>query len=173
MKIKRYCPQCNKLYEAERGALNRTVAAGLYHYCSRVCSGLAHRKHRSDEEKRALKSAYDAKRRIDEAEKIRATKREYHKRSYDPVKAAAERALKMPRHAEYCRRPEYKAWKAKYDEQYRAKKMFGPFWESAMLLADVETEVLSRASRYEIDLQNGKLNKRKRRENGYEKTLGG
>ena len=172
MKVSRVCPQCRADYQAERGALTRAQNAGLNHYCSRACAGLARRKNRTDEEKKALKSAYDAQRRIDLADRIRAQKAAHHKETYDPVKAAIERKANMARHVAYCQRPEYKAWKVQYDRQYRAKKDFGPFWEAAMILEQVQEEVLSRATRYEIDLQNGKLNKRNRRKSGYEKTIG-
>jgi hypothetical protein len=39
------------------------------------------------------------------------------------VKAAAEyRKQRMHLHVEYCRRPEYRAWKREYDRKYRAKE---------------------------------------------------
>ncbi|MGS7457682.1 hypothetical protein, partial [Mycobacterium tuberculosis] len=69
----------------------------------------------------------------------------------------------MPKHIEYCRRPEYRAWKRGYDRRYRAKKHYGPFWESALTLVEIEAEVLSRATRYQLDLESGKLNKSLRR----------
>src|SRR5258708_23138469 len=75
-------------------------------------------------------------------ERLRAEKAAYFQRTYDPVKAAVERRKIMPRHVEYCRQPEYVAWKRGYDRTYRAKKDFGPFWEAALLVEDIGNEVL-------------------------------
>ena len=48
----------------------------------------------------------------------------------------------MPKHVEYCRRPEYKAWKHEYDIQ-KAAEEFGEFGEAWRLLLDLEKEIRS------------------------------
>lgn len=162
-----FCPQCGFGVFVENRAINRARKAGMTVYCGRACSGLGRRKGKTVAQKKAEKSTYDAQRRIDLATRLKAEKAAYHRRTYDPVKAAIERKARMPRHVEYCRQPAYREYKRQYDRSYRAKKDFGPFWEAAMLVEDLNKAVLSRASRYEIDLQNGKLNKATKRKRDY------
>lgn len=155
------CPQCGVEFEATTGALNRALTIGAPLYCGRECAGLARRLKNppTAAERKEAKRIYDARRRIEKADEIRAKKREYFKRTYDPEKAAEERKEKMPRHIEYCRRPEYKAWKRDYDKRHLAKKKFGEFAEAALMLQDIEREIDQQATRYEIYRTNGTLNK--------------
>lgn len=162
------CAHCGKAAEKSAGAVNRARKVGLALYCDRTCAGLGRRKPpKSIEQKKAEKQSYDAARRIALADKIRAAKREHHKRTYDPVKAAEERKLRMPRHVEYCRRPEYVAWKREYDRLYRANKEYGEFAECFLLVMDIRAECLSRMTDYEIRLEKGTLNKRQQRRRDY------
>lgn len=153
-------------------AVNRASRAGAPIYCTRECAGIARRLKNppTEAERKAAKAEYDAIYRADPTRRARkkALNRARHLATYDPVKAAAERKAKMPRHVEYCRRPEYRAWKSQYDRRHRASKEFGEFWESALLILDLQTEVLSRASRYEIDLQSGTINKKQQRRRDYD-----
>jgi hypothetical protein len=149
--------------------VNRAEKKGANLFCDRACAGLFRRVQRPPEEKKALKAAYDARRREDLRDRLRAEKAAYHKRTYDPAKARNLRKATMPRHVEYCRRPAYRKWKADYDRKHRATKQFGPFAEAAILLGDLESEILSRATRYEIDLANGTLNKKLQRRRDYER----
>lgn len=128
-------------------------------YCDRACAGVARRKEQTAEEKRAAKAEYDARRRVEKAEEIRAAKRARHLATYDPAKAREHRKSRMAAHVEYCRRPEYRQWKKQYDRKYRCQREYGPFWEAATLLLDVQEEVHARATDYEIRTQNGTLNK--------------
>lgn len=155
------CPQCGAEFDAKTGSLNRARKIGAPLYCGRVCAGLARRltSPPTEAERKETKRLYDARRRVEKAEEIKAKKRDYFKRTYDPARAAVERKKKMPRHVEYCRRPEYKAWKREYDKRYLAEKKFGEFAEVALLLQDIEREVEQRATRYEIYRTNGTLNK--------------
>lgn len=166
------CAHCGKPVHQSKGAINRALRLGKPLYCDRICAGLARRREISKAEKVERKRLYDAKRRIELAAKIKAAKAEYHKRTYDPTKAARTRKENMARHVAYCQRPEYKKWKKRYDQEYRAKRLFGPFWESAVLLAHLDEEVVSRMTRYEIMLANGTLNKAQSRRRGHERTVG-
>lgn len=152
------CPQCQGDFTPSTGHANRAAKLGAPLYCGRACAGLARRRAvpLTDAEAKAAKKAYDAQRRIDLADRIKAEKAARHKRTYDPVKAAVERAKNMARHIEYCRSPEYKAWKSEYDRR-RKFAAFGPFAEAAMLLADLEQEISTRATRYEIYIANGRF----------------
>lgn len=165
------CGQCGAYCQMETSAVNKAARSGYRLFCGRTCSGLARRKHRTDDEKKQLKADYDRKRRDGLAEQIRQLKRAYHKRTYDPIRAAIERKEKMPRHVEYCRRPEYRAYKRNYDKQHLAKKEYGEFWEAALLVGDLTTEVLSRATKYEIYLESGRLNKCLQRRREHDQTI--
>jgi len=165
------CAHCGLIGMQPTGAYNRAAKKG-HVYCSRACAGLARRLYQSEEEKKANKSAYDAQRRIDLRDKLKAEKAAYYQRTKDPVREAEIRKAKMPRHIEYCRRPEYREWKSQYDKEHRAKKYYGPFWESAMILNEISTEVLSRVDRVEIARQNGTQNKIISRRRDYDRQVG-
>lgn len=130
------------------------------------------KKHYTDAEKKEIKRLYDIEYRKKNLELIKQKKHKWFKQSYDPIKAAAERKIKMPKHVEYCRRPEYVQWKQKYDEQYRAKKLYGEFWQAFLIVVAINEEVLKRASRYEIGYANGTVNKSQNRSREYERLIG-
>ena len=163
------CAHCGQTAMKEAGAVNRSLASGMYVYCGRACSGLARRKGLTKAEKVAAKAAYDAEYRAKNAEMLKAKKHAYFKATYDPVAAAEDRKRKMPRHVEYCRRPEYKKWKVQYDKKYHARKRYGDFGEVAIILNELETEIASRASRTEIARSNCTLNKHQTRRRDYER----
>ncbi len=121
-------------------------------------------------EKKEAKRLYDIEYRAKNGEILKAKKQDYFKRTYDPVKAAIERKKIMPRHIEYCRRPEYKVKKQKYDEVYRAKKVYGEFWEAFLLIQNLGKEVDSRITKQEIAGINGTRNKSQTRRRNYEST---
>lgn len=155
------CHQCNK-------RMNRKAREGLKLFCGQKCFGLSRRRNKTKAQKVAEKKAYDVVYRAKNLATIKANKAAYFQRTYDPKAAAKERKKKMHLHVEYCRNPVYKAWKSKYDQHYRAKRFFGAFWESALLIAKVEEEILSRMSRYEIGMANNTLNKSTKRKRAYE-----
>lgn len=161
--MKYKCAHCGKAADKAAGHVNRARAAGLNLYCNRRCSGLGRRSGKTKAQKREEKRLYDIVYRAKNREKRKAQKREYHERTYDPVKAAAYRKTRMPYHVEYCRRPDYVKWKKSYDRKYRAKKDFGPFAEAAMVLSDLNLEINGRGNRHEIKYQNGGTNKAQRR----------
>lgn len=159
------CPQCQKEFDRPTGEVNRARNKGAPLYCGRTCAGRGRRvgEKPSYAERKALKAEYDRAYREKNREKRKAQKAEYFRRTYDPAAAAIIRKANMPKHVEYCRRPEYKKLKSTYDRKYRAVKEFGAFAEAALILQDVEKEVLERATRYEISLINGTLNKAQKR----------
>lgn len=163
------CAHCQREVLKEVGSVNRANRAGKPLFCSRECSGSRRQLNRSDAEKRALKAAYDRQYREKNAAILRVKKAEYYQRTRDPVREAEKRKAKMPKHVEYCRRPEYKKWKAEYDRQYRARKEFGPFGEASIVLNELIAEINSRSTRTEIYRQNGTLNKWIARRRDYER----
>lgn len=161
------CARCGKNTDRPAGHVNRSRALGMKLYCGRKCAGLGRRgPPKSKAQKKAEKAAYDVIYRARNRERILAKKREYFQRTYDPEKARIERKKRIPKHVEYCRRPEYKRYKQTYDKNFRAKRDFGPFAEAAMLVIDLNRTIKERATDYEIRSQNGTLNKvlRRRRE---------
>lgn len=140
------CGYCGAVVQQSRSSINRALRAGKPLYCDRACSGLARRV--PAEQKREAKRVYDAQRRIEKATEIRAKKSDYYRRTRDPDKERARRARNMGRHAEYCRQPDYRAYKADYDREYGARE-YGEYAEAYLLLLDLEREIRSRATWYE------------------------
>lgn len=163
------CAHCGATSHTSTGAFNRAINRGAPLYCGKECSGLARRKWKSPKQRKAEKSAYDAVRRVELAERIKAEKREYHKRTYDPIKAAAVRSKRMPYHVEYCRTPEYREWKREYDRTYRANKEYGEFAECFLLVMDIRAECLSQMTDYEIRYAKGGVAKTQQRRRDYER----
>jgi hypothetical protein len=157
------CPHCGNKKDKPAGHINRAKAGGYRVFCSRRCSGLARRSGKTKAQLVKEKRLYDIEYRAKNLETITARKAEYHKRTYDPAKAAVIRKKNMPRHIEYCRRPEYRAWKKGYDHVYHATKSYGNFAGVALQLQELETEIEERMTHAEIIQSNAINNKRKRR----------
>jgi hypothetical protein len=164
------CPQCGETFEAAAGDVNRAAKAGSPKYCGRVCAGIARRKDKSPEQKRAEKSAYDKARREKIGPTIREKKRAAYHATKDREKEAAYRKTRMPYHKAYCQRPEYVAWKREYDKVYLAKKEYGEFWESAILALEIRRTCLELTDDTEIRRQKGTLNKKSNRRKEYDRT---
>lgn len=161
--MKYKCAHCGKQSDKSAGHINRARAAGLNLYCNRRCSGLGRRDGKTVAQKREEKRLYDIEYRAKNLKRILAGKAEYHKRTYDPVKAAVVRKKRMPYHVEYCRQPWYRAWKRDYDARYRALKL-GAFAEAYRLTIELNQEIKRRYNHGEIKYQNGCTNKSQRRE---------
>lgn len=165
------CWWCGSEAFRERGQITRALSRGPI-YCGKDCAGLARRlvNAPTEDEKRAAKAAYDAQYRRRNRAKLKAKKAAYFKATYDPEVAKVIRAKRMPWHVEYCRRPEYRAWKSSYDRQYNAKKSFGPFAEAALVLGDLQAEIDSRANRQDLNEAKGTFNKSINRRRDYART---
>jgi hypothetical protein len=162
------CSHCHDLFETKVAYVNRAAKIGANLYCGRVCAGLARRLKSppTDEQRRAAKAAYDAKRREGaRREEILAKKRDHYYANRERIQAiqAEYRKAHMQRHVEYCRQPEYRVRKSDYDRRRRANLNFGEFCEVALLLSEIEREIAERASKYEIYLTNGTINKAQQR----------
>jgi hypothetical protein len=135
------------------------------------CSGLARRKNRTIAQRKEQKRLYDKAYRDDDRNNLKRRRRESYLRNYEPVKAAAYRQARMHLHVQYCRQPEYKEKKREYDRHFRASE-YGDFAEAHLLLVDIEREVRSRITDYEIRVQNGTINKHLQRRRHYEQVTG-
>ena len=128
---------------------------------------MGRRNDRTDEQKKYAKAVYDARRREELADKLKAEKAAYHQRTYNPEAAAKYRASRMHMHVAYCRQPEYRAKKQTYDRRHLAQKHYGDFADAALILLDLEREVIAQMPRTEIAAANGTLNKKLQRSRIY------
>jgi hypothetical protein len=140
-------------------------------FCSSACFGIHHRSNKTSEQKKAEKAVYDKAYRQENLAVITAKKAAYHKATYDPAEARIKRKERMPRHVQYCRSPAYRAYKQHYDCVYRAKRQFGVFWESALILHQLETEINERSDFTDRAIQKNTLNKRQTRKREYESSI--
>jgi hypothetical protein len=160
--IKFTCQHCRKTACKPAGHVNRSRASGMSLYCSRICSGMARRKHISDAQKKLEKRLYDLEYNKRNRDKRQNQKAEYHKRTYDPVRAAEHRKTRMPYHVEYCRGQKYKVKKREYDKKRRASE-YGPAAEAYTVFIDLTREIKSRATTYEIKWESGTWGKKQAR----------
>lgn len=147
------CAQCYKEYECATGHYNRSMKIGAKLFCSQACAGLFRRNKNplTEEQRKAKKAKYDLERRSIHGDRIRKQKRDAYYANHEAhlAKAKIYRKKRMPKHVEYCRQESYKAKKKAYDADRRFKA-FGPFEEVARILDQVEKEISSQASRYDI-----------------------
>lgn len=168
-----FCPSCEQWKPCDNGRMNQAKKLGKKLYCSRECAGIGRRKENpkspNNPNWKQMKADYDREYRTKNTERLKAEKAARYKVT-GPMNRGKERAYRekrMPAHVEYCRRPEYKAWKHKYDLKFRAKKLFGPFAEASLVLRDVEMEISKRMTWVEIRQANGTLNKSTQRKRDY------
>jgi hypothetical protein len=172
--MKIVCAYCNREADRRIGDVRRALKIGAPLYCNKACAGMGRRKPpKTIEQKKIEKSAYDARRRVELADKIKAAKAAaYQRNRQNPEFLEKQRQYRkkvMQRHLEYCRRPDYRAAKREYDIIYRAKREHGEFWESAILVLDIRRECLIKMSAYDIRLANGTYGKSQKRKREYER----
>lgn len=167
------CCQCGAKLDRVAGHVNRARKLGMKLFCNKRCFGLSRRLERTKAEKVAAKRLYDIEYRRRNRATLRAKKAAYHQATYDPVAAAKHRKTRMPYHVEYCRRPDVKAKKHQYDKRRYHAGTYGPWAEVSMLLQDLDAEIASRMSDYEVRLANGTLNKRLQRRREHESSVSG
>jgi len=166
------CSYCGKQSDKAAGAVNRANRQSAPLYCDKTCFGLAKRRHKSHDQKISEKAAYDAEYREKNRVMLKAKKAEHYKATADRGKERAYRKANMARHVAYCQRPEYREYKREYDRIYRAKQDYGEYWEAFLLTLDIDAEVKERATRYDIYMERGTINKTQRRKREYEKAVG-
>lgn len=169
--MKLNCAHCQKPLHKSIREVNRARKIGANLYCDLRCAGMARRSGKTQEQKVEEKRLYDAAYRTKNREILKMKKSAYFQRTYDPVRAAKERKKRMRLHVEYCRQPRYKAWKREYDRKYRARE-YGPFAEAYTLAINLNREIKSRMSSYEIRIQNQTLNKRQTRSRAAQEIAG-
>lgn len=143
------CSYCSKKTEKSTGHYNRATKLGAKLYCSQKCFGLDRRADESIEDKRRIKYFYDAFLHLADPEKKRKAAADYFKKDYaaNPEKYKKWRRERQARHSEYCRQPEYKSYKHKYDVERHHKNMYGEFWEASILLNELEKNIDNREAK--------------------------
>ena len=165
------CSICNKPVDQPVGAINRALRKGAPLYCSKACFSIARRKNKTREQLKEQKRLYDQEYRAKNKDRLKIKKAAAYKADPPRERERAYRQAHMKRHVAYCRNPSYVAWKKKYDRAYRCKKSFGGYWEAASILLEIEDEIDSRATDYNIRCANGTLNKKLERGRSYERTI--
>lgn len=155
-KISFICHYCGNESSKESGAYNRAIREGKNLYCNKECSGFGRRSNKTKEQKVLEKAAYDKEFRTKNKELIKVKKAAEYQRNRNPEKERIKRKENMHKHVEYCRKPEYKQKKSEYDKRKRLEE-YGYFSECKALLMELEKEIRSRATRYEIYKFNGRL----------------
>lgn len=155
------CPHCKNPAKKELREVNAAKKRKGQIFCSKKCA-FDYRK-TTPEQKKEVKKLYDKEYRQKNLEAIKVKKSLAFKKDYkeNPEKYRAIRKAKQQKHNEYCRQPKYKEKKKSYDEQYRAKKNYGEFWESAILVKEIVNEYDNRVVKQSNNLIN-KSRKRKR-----------
>lgn len=91
------------------------------------------------------KRLYDIEYRRKNGEKIKRLKAERYQRDKhkyaDREKAYRRKPEVKIRHNEYCRQPEYVKKKRIWDIVYRSMEEYGDFWESAVIVTQIEKEI--------------------------------
>lgn len=155
------CAYCNKPTLKENGHVTRSNKSGNKIYCGRACSGLGRRKNKTKPYLVEQKRIYDSGYREKNLAAIKTKKAIWYKLNRDPGKEKLRRIENRGRHAEYCRQPKYVAYKKLYDQKHRAKKFYGDYWESAILLFSIEKTL--KPNKYEIKLSKNLLCKSQKR----------
>jgi hypothetical protein len=91
-----YCANCCRPTDKPTGAVNRAGAIGARLYCDRTCAGMQRLAGKTKAQKVAEKRIYDMAYRAKNLDRIKADKRAYFQRTYDPRKAAVERKRGCP-----------------------------------------------------------------------------
>jgi len=141
------CAWCGNVSPRRAADAQRAQRIGAPVYCNRACAGLKRRNGKSVEEKRAEKRAYDGQYRERNRQILKAKKAAHYKRTADREKERQIRQKNMPRHVEYCRKPEYRAKKHQYDIQ-RCSAKYGEFAECHRLLVELQREIVARVPSY-------------------------
>lgn len=162
--MKAICKHCGIEFEKSSGHLNRANKLGVPVFCSKQHFWESRRIERSNEEKKAVKAKYDKE--YHKTEKRKASARRYNSSPIGRAMQKRQREKQKQAHLEYCRTPEYRAWKKQYDENYQAKRSFGEFYESGILLKKIAYLVDNR----EANQLKGTYNKSQKRKRSWLKT---
>lgn len=160
-KVTVHCSHCGKDVEKYVGHVNRAKKEGAKLFCNQTCFGLSRRM--TDAEKKELKRLYDIEYRKKNEKRLKKVRHEYFVKDYaaNPEKYREQRRKKQAQHNEYCRTKKYRKWKQNYDQQHRAKKWYGEFWEAAITLRNLQGVVDNRTAKQEQKVINKTQNRKR------------
>jgi len=96
-------------------------------------------------DKKEAKRLYDIEYRRKNKELLKIKKAAHYREKVEYYRKKEKERRSKPEnikaHNEYCRMPEYVKSKRLYDVVYRSMKEYGEFWESAVLVNQIEKEV--------------------------------
>lgn len=130
------------------------------------------RANRTKDEQKEIKRLYDIQYRERNKDERKAKMKAYNESPAGRAMQKRNREKFKQSHLEYCRTEEYRKYKHDYDQKYVAKKNYGEFWESSLVLKEIEETILP--ERMDAKIHNGIINKsqkRKRLWNSMQKTL--
>jgi hypothetical protein len=159
------CEYCGKDIEKTTGHVNRAKKLGMGLFCNKSCWGLSRRDNKTEQQKKEEKAKYDRLYRIKNNEKIKNRNKKYNSSPAGRAMQKRNREKFKEYHLEYCRKPEYKKYKKKYDQLYRAKKYYGEYYEAAITLIKLKELIPMRETKQELNL----INKSQKRKRNYEK----
>jgi ribosomal protein L24E len=166
------CHWCGKDVEKHTGHVNRAKKEGCFLFCNKVCFGLNRRKPKTEDEKREIKRLYDIEYRKKNNNRIKSRMQKYNASPAGRAMQKRNREKFKESHKEYIKQPKYRVYKKDYDQKYCAKKNYGEFWESSLVLKEIEQVI--EPEKAELKIQKGTYNKsqkRKRLWNSMQKTL--
>lgn len=171
--MKLNCSYCGKENDFKTGAINAARKRGqLVQYCNKTCAGLGRRRNLTIEQKKAEKANYDREYRNNNRELLKEKKQIYYQTPSGRAVQKRNRDNRKEQHKAYIKTDRYRKWKHDYDKIYVAKNKYGEFFESGILLNELEIAILP--ERKEAKIQNGisnKSQKRKRLWNSMQRTL--
>lgn len=170
-RIKIKCAHCGKKVEKNVGHVNRANKQGLKLFCSQKCFGLSRRHNKTKKQLKEEKRLYDIGYREKNEAELKIKRHDWFMKDYaaNPEKYKKERQRRYKKHLEYLQTSEYKEYKKEYDVKYLAKKYFGIYWESAILLKELENHLLG-IRPDGIKFQMGITNKTQKRKRLWQRT---
>lgn len=160
------CSYCNSNLNKTTSEINRSKKEGRKLFCNKTCFALSRKKNESPGIKKERKRLYDINYRGNNKDKICTDKKLYNETKSGRETQKRNRYKFKEYHSEYCKTDKYKSYKKDYDKYYRAKDRYGEYYESFLLIIEIEKEYEKKDTRLQLNL----VNKSQKRKRNYEKT---
>jgi len=151
------CQHCGIDCKKSTGHYNRAIKMKANLFCSKLCAGEFRKTTKA--EKIEVKRIYDIKYSKENAARIKERGQIYNRTPKGRAVQKRQREKNKESHREYIKSDRYVAWKRDYDQKYHAKNNYGEFWESSLILKEIDKHI----DNYEVKLINQTLNKSQKR----------